>query len=229
MISKKLVRQVFKRKKRFAEHSSNVPIVSTYLSGHNVPFYFAKNEMEQYRWHPTQPNSIVHSSFSLNQPVFSFQVKDKHVSSFRYYKKHKTQVLADFIAVTGITPSAVPSHYVELMFSRVFLYLKEQDKKRQSALSPEQAKLLADNGDSHAQYIYGLYKLHGLMGVQQDTDGAVKWFRKAILNDNADAMYLLSMCYRNGRGVTKSLQLAEKWRKDAAKKGQALAKNNIVL
>ena len=40
---------------------------------------------------------------------------------------------------------------------------------------------------------------------------AVKWYRKAAEQGNADAQYKLGYCYENGKGVKQSFSEASKW------------------
>ena len=56
---------------------------------------------------------------------------------------------------------------------------------------------------------------------------AVKWFRKAAEQGNADAQYNLGACYYNGQGVTKDYTEAVKWIRKAAEQGFAGAQYNL--
>ncbi|MDO4819232.1 MAG: tetratricopeptide repeat protein, partial [Prevotella sp.] len=56
---------------------------------------------------------------------------------------------------------------------------------------------------------------------------AVKWFRKAAEQGDAQAQHNLGVCYANGRGVTKSDTEAVKWYRKAAEQGLAEAQLNL--
>ena len=87
--------------------------------------------------------------------------------------------------------------------------------------------LLANRGDSGAQfYVAGAYE-EGRGGVKKDLKKAFEWFRKAADNKHNGAQYKLGEFYRNGWGVSQDLDKANYWYKEAAKNGSRLAKNRI--
>ena len=54
-------------------------------------------------------------------------------------------------------------------------------------------------------------------GVKQDSAEAVKWFRKAVEQNDALGQYDLGLCYYNGQGVAVDKEKAkELWRKAKA-------------
>ena len=57
----------------------------------------------------------------------------------------------------------------------------------------------------------------------KDYAEAVKWYRKAAEQGNAEAQYMLGDCYRWGTGVTKDYAEAVKWYRKAADQGYASA------
>jgi len=59
------------------------------------------------------------------------------------------------------------------------------------------------------------------LGVVQDFKEAVKWFRKAAEQGNADAQYALGRAYHEGQGVDYNYTEAVKWLKKAAEQGQS--------
>ena len=60
----------------------------------------------------------------------------------------------------------------------------------------------AENGDAHAQFKLG--KCYALgHGVRKDEVEAMKWYRKAAVQNFAEAKYILARCYENGLGVAK--------------------------
>ena len=61
-----------------------------------------------------------------------------------------------------------------------------------------------------AQYNLGVSYDYG-EGVTKDPQEAVKWYRKAAEQGNADAQCNLGYCYEMGYGVAKNSQEAVKW------------------
>src|SRR5208283_2618949 len=74
-----------------------------------------------------------------------------------------------------------------------------------------------DRGDA---YYYG-------RGVPKDYDEAVKWYRKAADQGNADAQNNLGIIYQNGFGVAKDYEEAVKWYRKSADQGHAVAQANL--
>ena len=62
-----------------------------------------------------------------------------------------------------------------------------------------------------------------------DYTKAVKYFRKAAEQGDAEAQYNLALSYYNGQGVTKSYPNAVKWYRKAAEQGDAKAQFNLAL
>ena len=60
-------------------------------------------------------------------------------------------------------------------------------------------------------------------GVRKDTGEAVKCFRKAAEQGNAEAQRLLGECYAKGDGVEKNMEEAVRWYRKAAEQGHAAA------
>jgi TPR repeat protein len=73
---------------------------------------------------------------------------------------------------------------------------------------------------------WGLSML-GMVNVTKDAVEAVKWFRKAAEQGDAEAQNKLGCCYEDGRGVTKDLTEAVKWYRKAAEQGNAFGQNNL--
>ena len=79
----------------------------------------------------------------------------------------------------------------------------------------------------YARVVLGEMYYHG-DGVDKDYGRAVTLLNNGI-NDNANAMYLLSKCYRFGRGVKKDIKKAEELEKRAATYGNEDAKSILEL
>ena len=56
-------------------------------------------------------------------------------------------------------------------------------------------------------------------GVEQDKEEAVKWYRKAAEQGNADAQNTLGVMYDKGEGVEQDKEEAVKWFRKAAEQG----------
>ena len=63
--------------------------------------------------------------------------------------------------------------------------------------------------------------------MKQDYAEAVKWFRTAAKQDNADAQYSFGCCYDNGEGVEQDYAEAVKWYHKAAEQGNVDAQYNL--
>ncbi|WP_048942598.1 tetratricopeptide repeat protein, partial [Haemophilus influenzae] len=60
-------------------------------------------------------------------------------------------------------------------------------------------------------------------GVKQDDFEAVKWYRKAAEQGDANAQAYLGLAYTEGRGVRQDYTEAVKWFRKAAEQGHANA------
>jgi len=57
---------------------------------------------------------------------------------------------------------------------------------------------------------------------------AVKWFRKAAEQGDAESQYELARCYYYGFGINENMKEAEKWYREAAKQGHENAKSVML-
>ena len=109
----------------------------------------------------------------------------------------------------------------------------------------EETKLLAEQGEAHAQYNLGVMYDYG-EGVPENNAEAIKWYRLAAEQGNANAQshlfeetkvlaekgeafaqYNLGVMYENGKGVPENDADAVKWYRLAAEQGRARAQNNL--
>ena len=58
-------------------------------------------------------------------------------------------------------------------------------------------------------------------GMEQDAEGAIRWFHKAAEQNNRDAQYELATCYAFGLGVPQDYGQAIGWYEKAARQGHA--------
>ena len=84
----------------------------------------------------------------------------------------------------------------------------------------------ANNGDADAQCRLGLCYLTGI-GVSQDYNEAVRWFKKSAEQGNKDALCNLGRCYFWGMGVSQDYNEAVRWFKKSAEQGNAEAQCNL--
>jgi TPR repeat protein len=91
----------------------------------------------------------------------------------------------------------------------------------------------AANGNAEAQFLLGVYYEIG-EGVSQDMLKAVKWYQKAVKENqkaaeqgDAEAQNRLGVCYLNGKGVAQDKRKAFEWFQKAAKQGNAEAQYNL--
>jgi TPR repeat protein len=65
--------------------------------------------------------------------------------------------------------------------------------------------------------------------VPQNQAEAVRWFRKAADQGNANALYLLGAAYFDGKGVPQNYSEAVRWWKKAADQGDASAQHTLGI
>jgi TPR repeat protein len=81
---------------------------------------------------------------------------------------------------------------------------------------------LADSGYSGAVYANRL-------GEPEDYPEALRWYRLAADQSDADAQYNLGLAYANGQGVAQDYPEAVKWYRLAADQGHARAQNALGI
>ncbi|MCY1306228.1 Sel1-repeat-containing protein YbeT [compost metagenome] len=69
--------------------------------------------------------------------------------------------------------------------------------------------------------------LNGI-GVEIDAPAAVRWFRKAAEQGNADAQFFLGIAYARGDGVEQDLSAAAEWYAKAAAQGMRKAQELLA-
>ena len=74
-----------------------------------------------------------------------------------------------------------------------------------------------------------LVYFNSLLGVAKDEAKAVTWYRKAAVQNDAEAQVNLGLCYASGQGVAKDYVEAVKWFRKAAEQGHVKAQNNLGL
>lgn len=96
------------------------------------------------------------------------------------------------------------------------------------ALTLEESKKAAKQGDAYALFCLGLYYELGV-DVEADEKTAVKWYIKAAKQGLAESQDALGRCYHNGIGVNKNEEEAVKWWQKAAEQGNAAAQNSLAV
>ena len=84
------------------------------------------------------------------------------------------------------------------------------------------------NGNADAQYNLGIMYASGL-GVIQDYNEAVKWFRLSSSQGNAQAQEIYGLMYASGRGVTQDYVRAHMWLNISASSGDKNAEANLDI
>ena len=84
------------------------------------------------------------------------------------------------------------------------------------------------NGNADAQYNLGIMYASGL-GVIQDYNEAVKWFRLSSSQGNAQAQKIYGLMYASGRGVTQDYVRAHMWLNISASSGYKNAEANLDI
>lgn len=74
----------------------------------------------------------------------------------------------------------------------------------------ENVKAKAEKGDKYSQFEVGVAYIYG-KGVRQDYGNAMKWFRKAADQNNAEAQGYIGTLYENGEGVRQNKVTAKEW------------------
>ena len=81
------------------------------------------------------------------------------------------------------------------------------------------------NGNADAQYNLGIMYASGL-GVTQDYNEAVKWFRLSSGQGNAQAQDIYGLMYASGRGVTQDYVRVHMWLNISASSGDKNAESS---
>jgi uncharacterized protein len=87
----------------------------------------------------------------------------------------------------------------------------------------------AEHGDIDAQFRLGYRLAFSRVRTLRKPSEAIKWWRKAALQEHTRAQYFLGVSYDRGSGVRKNLKKAMGYYLKAAKKGHAEAQYNIGL
>jgi TPR repeat protein len=70
-------------------------------------------------------------------------------------------------------------------------------------------------------------KYHGGVGITQNHEEALKWYRKSAELGQEEAMLFLARMYENGEGTAQNYPEAAKWYRKAADLGYVQAMNNL--
>ena len=97
-----------------------------------------------------------------------------------------------------------------------------------SAQDLEATKVLAEQGDPQAQSLLGIMYDYGL-GILEDDDEALKWYRKAADQGHADAQLSLAGVYELGSILPKDDIEAVRWYRKAAEQGHAIAQSSLGI
>ena len=108
---------------------------------------------------------------------------------------------------------------------RCELSLRHLDGETEPALG--WARLAADLGDDHHQYLLGSYHYEGSHFVEKNHVEAAKWYALAAASGNVEAQLALGEMHFFGIGVEKDHGGAALWYSRAAARGNAIAQRNM--
>eukprot|EP00727_Mastigamoeba_balamuthi_P008656 m51a1_g4412 hypothetical protein (886) ;mRNA; r:446666-449766 len=91
------------------------------------------------------------------------------------------------------------------------------------------ARVAADEGDAHGQYLMGLAYKKGESGVRKDLPAAMRMYRKAAEQGHAAAMCNLGVCLWTGSGGPDDSAEAARLLRRSAELGYVLAEYNLAL
>jgi hypothetical protein len=128
------------------------------------------------------------------------------------------RVLSAVAALTALTSSA-------LAWSDVGA-ARYQYEKGNFAAALQQAKSLAESGDSDAQVFMAVMYTDG-KALPQDYAQAADWYWKAATAGNIKAQLALSAIYADGRGVPQDDDLSNYWKWQAALARAAIEKTQL--
>jgi hypothetical protein len=114
---------------------------------------------------------------------------------------------------------------VFLLVSAAFQLPAQPSEADRKLLADIRAK--AERGDVQSEFELGVAFSLGNLGVAKDDAEAVKWFRKAAVQNLREAQYNLGFCYANGKGVAKDEVEAVKWYRKAAEQNYASAQYTL--
>jgi hypothetical protein len=100
--------------------------------------------------------------------------------------------------------------------------------KRDYATALRELRPLAARGNAAAQNYLGSMYYDGV-GVTQNDQQAVIWFRKAAGQGRAEAHFSMGVMYLGGRGVAQDYRQAADWFRKAAEKGVAHAQTQLGM
>ena len=95
-----------------------------------------------------------------------------------------------------------------------------------AATPPNEGVGIYKNGNVLAQHSLGTIYAEGI-GVKQNYEEALKWYRKAAAQRYTESQYSLGVMYYKGNGVNRDLKEAANWYQRAAEQGHARSQLNL--
>lgn len=90
-------------------------------------------------------------------------------------------------------------------------------------------QMLAEKGNSGAQYMLGHMYDEGHNGLPKDSKKAILWYTKAAKSGFIAAQSMLGLIYETGIGAPKDYKQAVYWYTKAAKQGDRMAQDSLGL
>ncbi len=81
-----------------------------------------------------------------------------------------------------------------------------------------------ERGDESAKTKLAWYKLSGVGGCKIDTNGAVELLEERVKKSDAEAMWMLGVCYEFGRGCEQDISRAEMLYQQSSEGGYEIGK-----
>jgi TPR repeat protein len=127
------------------------------------------------------------------------------------------------IEATALDGDVLGRMWLARAYSRGRLGLPRDEARARAmaAIVVDAVRRQADRGSAEAQFLVGTAFDEGL-GVPEDPQAAIVWFRKAAAQDHTLAQHNLGNAFAAGRGVTADATEAVRWWLLAGQKGDAV-------
>lgn len=111
-------------------------------------------------------------------------------------------------------------------FKTLYVRVEGDEKSSQPAITADELRRLAVQGQVDAQIGWARFLLHG-HEVAKDEEAAYRWFKIAARGGDAEALNMVGRCYECGWGVPQDPEEAVRWFRYAADKNFAWAQYNL--
>ena len=150
-------------------------------------------------------------------------VEKDYQEAVKWYRKAAEQGIAVAQFNLGLCydyGNGIPRNKIE-----AYIWYVLSSKNRNDYVNKNIKRLESEFGKE--QFSEVQFRLGAYFYSKKDYQEAVKWYRKAAEQGDAEAQFYLGLCYSNGDGVAKDLKEAAKWWRKAAEQGEAAAQYNL--